>query len=583
MWRSALLLVALVVVGSGHLGSCDHDAAGGGREIGRQQLEAANGYFVTQVRDRLGSLMYNTVRTAATAQLVPALTQEMLAATVQLSLNPSQSTDELFAWIPRVLDSDRAAFERSVGFNITIHNGKEFVRAPQRPVYYPYACLVPLTSYSRLIQGFDLLSNNKSVAYLQNKPMHLVPHSALNRTAPNSFGIAFVAMEATGKGYALGLTAVEDLLTASLVVERADIKLAAFDVSVPPAQQLLFVENTTELVNVTTVERFMQVRGLEKWVMANFSVLGDQIMIGALYSAKAVSMYALDQWVVLTAVLVPLCVAIDAVALVVFFIWHDRSKKQKREIRKRESTQLLLAYVNHEIRNPLQTILGLGDMCIEQLKEDRGDERLIDDLSSIVSAAEFIEHIASDILDLQRIEQGKITLEVTDVNTRHHVSNLEKSAKQHAKPDVAFRVVCDFNSIPTIRTDRYRLEQVVMNFISNAFKHTTHGSVTLAFAYTLPDVLRVSVTDTGGGIPEAKKALLFTQYGQVSSRDASLLGGFGLGLYLTQMLSKLLGGSVGFTSQEGCGSCFYVDLPVDSDWRTAFDDSAVPLTKTTTL
>ncbi len=231
-----------------------------------------------------------------------------------------------------------------------------------------------------------------------------------------------------------------------------------------------------------------------------------------------------------------------------------------------------------EIRNPLQTILGLGDLWLEELAAaEPKNERLVDDLGTIVSSAEFVEHIATDILDLRRIEEGKISLDIAEVNVRTLVSGLQKSVVALARPDVAFQVVCEDGLPCAIMTDRYRLEQILMNFVTNSFKHTDHGSVVVRFCAPTSGRIRISVTDTGRGIAAERQGLVFEQYSQVAVQDATVLGGFGLGLYLTRMLARLLGGTVGFTSREGVGSTFYLDLPLQPDWREEFDHSAVPL------
>jgi len=132
--------------------------------------------------------------------------------------------------------------------------------------------------------------------------------------------------------------------------------------------------------------------------------------------------------------------------------------------------------------------------------------------------------------------------------------------------------------IRTIRTDRYRLEQVMLNFLTNAFKHTDAGLVTLSVSSVAGSWIRFSVWDTGKGIPTEKKDQLFNRFTQVSTKDASDLGGFGLGLYLTKMLAQLLGGRVGFESAFGVGSVFWVELPgvVDNaSLLLQFDDSEI--------
>jgi signal transduction histidine kinase len=227
----------------------------------------------------------------------------------------------------------------------------------------------------------------------------------------------------------------------------------------------------------------------------------------------------------------------------------------------------MLSYVNHEIRNPLQTILGLGDVELERAQADDECEPLRrDNMEAIVRAAEFIEHIATDILDLRRVEEGKIDLEMSEVDVVALMNGLAKTVAslQAKKPGVEFKLNLD-EEIQTVHADRYRLEQILLNFLTNAFKHTDEGSVTLSVSFATMHWIRFSVWDTGKGIPTERKDSLFSQFAQVSVQDSVDHGGFGLGLYLTKMLAELLGGRVGFESTLGLGSVFWVDLPVEWD------------------
>jgi signal transduction histidine kinase len=119
-----------------------------------------------------------------------------------------------------------------------------------------------------------------------------------------------------------------------------------------------------------------------------------------------------------------------------------------------------------------------------------------------------------------------------------------------------------------------------MNFLTNAFKHTESGVVTLSVSFSSIEMMRFAVWDTGKGIPPEKKEKLFQQFAQVSAEDYSTFGGFGLGLYLTKMLAQLLGGRVGFESTVGLGSVFWVDLPVhwnNSSLSFQFQSTETPM------
>jgi two-component system sensor histidine kinase/response regulator len=185
------------------------------------------------------------------------------------------------------------------------------------------------------------------------------------------------------------------------------------------------------------------------------------------------------------------------------------------------------------------------------------NQRLSENLSAIVEAAEFIEHIATDILDLRRVEVGEIDIELLNIDIEHFVKGIEKTvvSLRAKKVNVEFKVNVD-REVASLLSDRCRLEQILMNFLSNAFKHTDEGVVTLSVSLSSPTDVRFAVWDTGKGIPEEKKQTLFRQFAQVSPEDSRKHNCFGLGLYLTKMLAGLLGGQVGFESTSGLGSVF---------------------------
>ncbi len=193
-------------------------------------------------------------------------------------------------------------------------------------------------------------------------------------------------------------------------------------------------------------------------------------------------------------------------------------------------------------------------------------QQALSNLEAVVRAGEFIEHVASDMLDLRKIEEGKITLEIDLIDVAALVTGISKALQSKvAETSVAFQV--DVSPwLPPFRSDRYRVEQILMNYLTNAFKHTQAGCVTLSCnALFDGSMVELAVTDTGRGIPLAKQGALFAPFEQVSAvRDASL-GGFGLGLHLCAMLARLLHGEVGFESEEGRGSRFWVRLPAEEN------------------
>jgi signal transduction histidine kinase len=479
--------------------------------------------------------------------------------------------------VPLVSAVERTAYEQFYGFNITQQRnrtGPAVIRAPNTPgrVFGPFTLFVPPLAPPPAtnpdLYGFDLLSLATAPVNFRNVSKYLVVPATLVSRTQNNYGFVAVARNKYGKGYMFGRVGSQQLLEFSLMVPRKDVTLAAYVLSSNASRQALFYDDTPLLANATNVTIFDTLPGRALFYTANFTAFGETIMVAVRYSDAFAATFAGNTWVILAAVLAPVCFLVDVIFVVLALLWQRRRKLLKLEERKRKDAQVMISYVNHEIRNPLQTILGLADMELEEA-QDANNCRLADNLEAIVGAAEFIEHIATDILDLRRVEEGKVDIEMSDVDVETLVKSLERSvqpllAKKHG---VAFKVILD-QEIRTIHTDRYRLEQILMNFLTNAFKHTEEGLITLSVSFATISWIRFSVWDTGKGIPPDKTASLFQQFAQVSSKDSSDLGGFGLGLYLTKMLAELLGGHVGFESTFGLGSVFWVDLPVEWDSKS---------------
>ena len=164
-------------------------------------------------------------------------------------------------------------------------------------------------------------------------------------------------------------------------------------------------------------------------------------------------------------------------------------------------------------------------------------------------------------------------MHVTEFRVHTLFSGIEKAVRSFSKPDIAF-VIEEDEEVPYLETDRYRVEQILMNFLTNAFKYTEKGSVTLSIARMNSFRARLSVSDTGRGIAPEVVGRLFEQFRQVEARDSSV--GFGLGLFLTREIAKLLHGEVGVESSEK-GSTFWLELPLDDTLTAQFESSSTSL------
>lgn len=229
-----------------------------------------------------------------------------------------------------------------------------------------------------------------------------------------------------------------------------------------------------------------------------------------------------------------------------------------------------LANMSHELRTPLNSILILSQMLMENGGMDQDE---VEEYARVVNTAGGdLLRLIDDILDLSKIEAGKIEILTDEVN----VTELPQTLKRlfdpvAAKKNVTFEVLTDANVPPVISTDGQRLQQILKNLLSNAFKFTEQGSVTVQIAVSPPEkaeqlrcggpVLAISVADTGIGIPDDKQQIIFEAFQQVDGTTNRQYGGTGLGLSICREFTRLLGGVIEVESEIGKGSTFTLYIP----------------------
>ena len=233
--------------------------------------------------------------------------------------------------------------------------------------------------------------------------------------------------------------------------------------------------------------------------------------------------------------------------------------QQERDTARAEThaKSLFLANMSHEIRTPLNAILGM----VHILRREGVSEKQAQRLDTINTSADHLLNVINDILDLSKIEAGKMTLEKTDVVVESLLSNISSilTPKAQAK-GIRLRVSTD--GVPRyLRGDPTRLMQSLLNYANNALKFTHAGSISLRASLADEDehsaLVRFEVEDTGIGIPPAATARLFEAFEQADSSTTRQYGGTGLGLAITRRLAELMGGEVGVISTPGIGSTFW--------------------------
>ena len=212
-----------------------------------------------------------------------------------------------------------------------------------------------------------------------------------------------------------------------------------------------------------------------------------------------------------------------------------------------------LANMSHEIRTPLNAIVGFSSLLAETDEEELRHSYM----SLVQENSELLLNLISDILDISKIEAGAIDLTMGWVDVPQLCREVIATFS-HKKRDDAVELRFDESSPQiVINADKNRIIQVLSNFLTNALKFTTKGSITLS--YTLEDVsqVRFCVTDTGKGIPDEQQHEIFNRFIKLDS----FVQGAGLGLSICQSLVKRMGGEIGVESREGEGSCFWFTHP----------------------
>jgi len=241
-----------------------------------------------------------------------------------------------------------------------------------------------------------------------------------------------------------------------------------------------------------------------------------------------------------------------------------------------------LANVSHELRTPLNSIIGFAEVLQETLpaegEGDDADEKRRRYLANIVTSSRQLLELITDLLDLAKIEAGRMEVRPAPVSlpdTAEGLVNLIRPQAEAKRIQLQQQIDPD---LPLVQTDPGKLQQILFNFLANAVKFTPEeGTVTLAAepaddARTAePSRVRISVTDTGHGIPEDQQERIFEQFTQLENGVTRQQGGTGLGLTISQELARLLQGRVELDSRPGAGSTFSLTIPV------TMSDSQTPL------
>jgi CheY-like chemotaxis protein len=209
----------------------------------------------------------------------------------------------------------------------------------------------------------------------------------------------------------------------------------------------------------------------------------------------------------------------------------------------------------------MNAILGFGQLLeTESLNAEQHEF-----VEEILNAGQHLLELINEVLDLAKIEQGRIDLSLESVGLQSILDECLMLIQPLAQAR-HIKLQLDHNALENVivRTDATRLKQVIVNLLSNAVKYNyNHGHVHIALSNVANDMARLCIADSGPGIAEEYQSVLFTPFSRLGA-DSSSIEGSGIGLALSKNLIELMGGGIGFESQAGAGSRFWVDVPLDA-------------------
>jgi len=243
-------------------------------------------------------------------------------------------------------------------------------------------------------------------------------------------------------------------------------------------------------------------------------------------------------------------------------LFDEIQDKNRQLAEASQNKSQFLSSMSHELRTPLNAIIGLTEMMVTNAARF-GTEKALEPLRRVNAAGTHLLSLINEILDLSKIEAGKLELNPEPINLTRLIDEVIGTAGQLAEKNQNRLIVEAQENVAALKADPMRLKQILLNLLSNACKFTKEGEVALRVRKVADgrDWVELAVADTGIGLTAQQQAKLFQDFTQADSLTARRYGGTGLGLALSRRLARMMGGDVTVTSEPGKGSVFTVRLP----------------------
>lgn len=522
-----------------------------------------------------------------------------------------------FFWVAKVPYNETASFNNFCTNNVfpnftikqtNISNG-EYIPVQPRNEYWPLVYFVPLLQpYINLI-GYDIGSDPISrdlFLNVINDNQNVSASSRINLVQgiyknPYSYGVlmglgTFANNIIIGGMYAV--IQVKNLLFQSFVenLQNSDVNILVFDVTddglannVSINASLLYKGNIDAYTNIWFENNISASFNTKRYV---FQFADRTWVIYFSFLDSYIDKLRINTYIIITASVAAVLILIDAILLICNYYLNLYEKNIIIEREKKETLNHLIAFFNHEVRNPVNVIKGTLELNLEQLlhfvgltneseselikfaiNKETMDKKIIIPLGEIIpiisdyytalGSCNLVEHIINDILVLRTLEENKLNIVEKNINVHEFAMQFNKSIKQklNEKPQILYETCID-NDIQFVHTDPVRLTQIMLNYFTNAIKFTYEGKIGFNI-YRVDDDIRLEISDTGIGIKEEDRPKLFNKFSQLEGKDFTRHNGFGLGLHICSMLAKRMNASVGFESKIGKGSKFWFQVKDD--------------------